>query len=164
MNGYRFCPQCGSGLVARDTGGVSRPACPAEACGFVVWDNPVPVVAAIVEIAGRIVLARNVGWPEKVFGLVTGYLERDETPEHAIVREVGEELGLTATAVELIGLYPFAQKNQLIIAYHVIADGRIVLNEELAEVRLIDPDKLKAWDFGTGPAVRDWLAARAAAA
>jgi NADH pyrophosphatase NudC (nudix superfamily) len=163
MNGYRFCPQCGSGLVTRDTGGVSRPVCPAEGCGFVVWDNPVPVIAAIVETAGRIVLARNVSWPEKVFGLVTGYLERDETPEAAVAREVGEELGLRATAVRLVGLYPFPRKNQLIIAYHVIADGRIVLNEELAEVRLIDPDKLKAWDFGTGPAVRDWLAARAAA-
>ena len=164
MNDYRFCPQCGSGLVARDTGGVSRPACPVEACGFVVWDNPVPVIAAIVETAGRIVLARNVAWPEKVFGLVTGYLERDEAPEAAVAREVGEELGLRATSVRLVGLYPFAEKNQLIIAYHVIADGRIDLNEELAEVRLIDPDKLKAWDFGTGPAVRDWLAMRAAAA
>ena len=164
MTGYRFCPRCGSGLVARDTGGVSRPACPVEACGFVVWDNPVPVVAAIVEHAGRVVLARNVGWPEKVFGLVTGYLEPDEAPEAAVAREVGEELGLRATAVRLVGLYPFARKNQLIIAYHVIADGCIVLNEELAEYRLIDPDKLKAWDFGTGPAVRDWLAARAAAA
>ncbi len=164
MSGYRFCPQCGSGLVARDIGGVSRPACPAESCGFVVWDNPVPVVAAIVEYAGRVVLARNVAWPEKVFGLVAGYLEPDEAPEVAAAREVGEELGLRATAVTLVGLYPFARKNQLIIAYHVIADGHIVLNEELAEVRLIAPDKLKPWDFGTGPAVRDWLTARAAAA
>lgn len=164
MPGHCFCPHCGSGLVARDTGGVSRPACPAESCGFVLWDNPVPVIAAIVEVAGRIVLARNVTWPEKTFGLVTGYLERDEAPEVAVAREVGEELGLRATAVKLVGLYPFAGKNQLIIAYHVIAEGRIVLNEELAEFRLIDPDKLKAWDFGTGPAVRDWLAARAAAA
>ena len=164
MPGYRFCPRCGSVLVARDTGGASRPACPADSCGFVVWDNPVPVIAAIVEYAGRIVLARNVAWPEKMFGLVTGYLERDEAPAVAEAREVGEELGLRATAVDLVGLYPFARKNQLIIAYHVIADGCIVLNEELAEYRLIDPDKLKAWDFGTGPAVRDWLAARAAAA
>jgi NAD+ diphosphatase len=154
MTGYRFCPQCGSGLVARDTGGVSRPACPVEACGFVVWDNPVPVIAAIVETAGRIVLARNVAWPEKVFGLVTGYLERDEAPEAAVAREVGEELGLRATAVKLVGLYPFARKNQLIIAYHVIADGRIVLNEELAEVRLIDPDRLKAWDLVVSPVFR----------
>ena len=105
-------------------------------------------------------LARNVAWPEKQFGLITGYLERDETPETAVSREVAEELGLATDAVELIGHYAFVQKNQLIIAYHVKASGTIRLNEELAEYRLIEPVKLKAWDFGTGPAVRDWLAAR----
>ena len=67
----------------------------------------------------------------------------------------------TATAVSLIGLYPFPQKNQLLIAYHVVAEGEVVLNEELAEIRLIAPERLKAWDFGTGFAVRDWLLARA---
>mgnify|MGYP000028083238 CR=1 FL=1 len=38
--------------------------------------------------------------------------------------------------------------------------GEITLNEELAEYRLIAPEKLKAWDYGTGLAVRDWLARR----
>ena len=145
-----------------EAGSARRAACPVEACGFVHWDNPVPVVAALVEFDGRILLARNVAWPEKAFGLITGYLERDETPEEAIVREVAEELALTAEAVALIGLYAFPDKNQLIVAYHVRAGGTIRLNEELAEIRLIEPARLKAWDYGTGPAVRDWLAARAA--
>ncbi len=47
--------------------------------------------------------------------------------------------------------------NQLIIAYHVSADGTIQLGEELSEIKLVDPAKLKSWDFGTGLAVRDWL-------
>ncbi len=156
---YRYCPQCGGELVLREAGGLVRPTCLAEGCGFVLWDNPVPVVAALVELEGRIVLARNVAWPENAFGLVTGFLERDEAPAQAVAREVAEELGLTAIAVSLIGLYPFTQKNQLLIAYHVVAEGRIVLNEELAEFRLIEPERLKAWDFGTGFAVRDWLLA-----
>ena len=162
MSAYRYCPQCGGELVLREAGGLERPTCLAEGCGLVLWDNPVPVVAALVELEGRIVLARNVAWPENAFGLVTGFLERDETPAQAVAREVAEELGLTATAVSLIGLYPFTQKNQLLIAYHVVAQGRIVLNEELAEVRLIEPGRLKAWDFGTGFAVADWLLARVA--
>lgn len=161
-DGWRFCPQCGGALKLREAGGFMRPSCRNATCGFVLWDNPVPVVAALVEHEGRIVLARNVAWPENAFGLVTGFLERDEAPEVAVVREVAEELGLAATAVSLIGLYPFTQKNQLLIAYHVVAEGRIVLNEELAEVRLIEPARLKAWDFGTGLAVADWLLARAA--
>ena len=44
------------------------------------------------------------------------------------------------------------------------ASGEIALNEELAEFRLIAPEKLRPWDFGTGLAVRDWLARRLAAA
>ena len=159
---WRFCPQCGGALVSREAGGLPRPTCPDAACGFVLWDNPVPVVAALVEYDGRIVLARNVAWPENAFGLVTGFLERDEAPEAAVAREVAEELGLAATAVSLIGLYPFSRMNQLLIAYHVVAQGQIVLNEELAEVRLIEPARLKPWDFGTGFAVADWLLARAA--
>ena len=162
MTAYRYCPRCGGGLGLREAGGLERPTCLAEGCGLVLWDNPVPVVAALVELEGRIVLARNVAWPENAFGLVTGFLERDEAPAQAVAREVAEELGLTATAVSLIGLYPFTQKNQLLIAYHVVAQGRIVLNEELAEVRLIEPGRLKAWDFGTGFAVADWLLARVA--
>ena len=146
----------------RDEGGLARPACAAADCDFVLWENPVPVVAALVEYAGQIVLARNATWPEKQFGLITGYLERDETPDTAVAREVAEELGLSAHSVSLIGLYNFAPKNQLIIAYHVLACGQIVLNEELAEFKLIEPNKLKAWEFGTGPAVRDWLAGRSA--
>ena len=162
MGAYRYCPQCGRDLELRDSGGLARPTCVAEACGFVHWDNPVPVVAALVELDGRIVLARNVAWPDKSFGLVTGFLERDEVPEAAVAREVAEELGLATISSSLIGLYPFPQMNQLIIAYHVVASGHIVLNEELAEIRLFAPDRLKPWDFGTGLAVRDWLAARLA--
>ena len=126
------------------------------------WDNPAPVVAALVECGGMIVLARNHAWPEKTFGLITGFLECDEAPEQAVVREVKEELDLDATAVELIGVYPFARKHEVIVAYHVVATGEIRLNEELAEVRLIALDKLRAWDSGTGFAVRDWLQRRMA--
>ena len=106
------------------------------------------------------VLARNHAWPEKMFGLVTGFMERDETPEEGVAREVQEELGLTTTSASLIGVYPFQRKNEIILAYHVVAEGEIVLNEELAEFRLIPPEKLRPWEFGTGLAIRDWLARR----
>jgi len=39
-----------------DEGGLARPACTSADCGFVLWDNPVPVVAALVECEGRVVL------------------------------------------------------------------------------------------------------------
>ncbi|MBL8398273.1 MAG: NUDIX domain-containing protein [Candidatus Accumulibacter sp.] len=161
MSDWRFCPLCGHALDEQIIDGLSRLGC-RSGCGFIHWRNPVPVLAALVEYRERIVLARNRTWPAGSFGLITGYLERDESPEAGVIREVNEELSLVACAPRLIGVYPFARKQQVIIAYHVLGEGEIRLNEELAEFRLIPPSRLKAWDFGTGPAVRDWLAANAA--
>lgn len=159
MSAWRFCPLCGADLQVRVVADLPRLVCGAD-CGFVHWDNPAPVLAALVEYHGRVVLARNQGWAAGAFGLITGFLERDEDPAAGVAREVKEELGLDATAVTLIGVYPFARKHEVIVAYHVRAEGEIRLNEELAEFRLIAPEKLKAWDFGTGLAVSDWLARR----
>lgn len=159
MNAWRFCPLCGAGLEPRDVGGLPRLHCVAG-CGFVHWDNPAPVLAALVEYRGRILLARNREWTSGAFGLITGFLERGEEPTAGVVREVREELGLEVSTLALIGVYPFSRKHEVIIAYHVLADGVIRLNEELAEFRLIAPEKLKAWNFGTGLAVGDWLARR----
>jgi len=122
----------------------------------------VPVVAAIVEHEGGVILARNRDWPEKMFGLITGFVEKGETPEAAVVREVKEELSLEALSSELVGLYPFERRNELIIAYHVPAAGELRLNEELLDYRRIAPGKLRPWEFGTGLALRDWLRRRSA--
>ena len=96
-----------------------RLLCPAEECEFVLWDNPVPVVAAIVEYEGKVILANNAAWPDDKFALITGFLEQGESPEEGVLREVHEELGLIAEIEQLIGVYPFIKKNQLIMAYHV---------------------------------------------
>lgn len=153
----QYCPQCRAELASRLIDGIERRACE---CGFVFWNNPVPVVAALVEHEGRVVLARNAAWPEGKFGLITGFLEGGETPEQGVLREVEEELGLAAELVGFIGVYSFFKLNQLILAYHVRGAGSIQLNAELAEARHVVPEQLVPWDYGTGPAVRDWLARR----
>ena len=120
-----------------------------------------PVVAAIVERDGHIILVRSHGWPESWYGLVTGFLEPEESPEAAARREVAEELGLAVSESRLIGTYAFARMNQVIIAYHMLAEGEVVLDRgELAGFKAVPVDKLRPWEFGTGAAVKDFLAAR----
>lgn len=155
-----FCPRCGQPLQLATVSDRHRQRCGAADCGYVHWDNPVPVVAAIVEFDGTIILARNKSWPEKMYGLITGFLEKGETPDEAIRREVREELGLDAVAAHFIGNYAFFEMNQLILAYHVPARGKITLGDELADFRQVPIERLKPWSLGTGPAVRDWLARR----
>ncbi len=161
MSMFRFCPQCGEPLQRQMLGGVERGVCPAPGCGFIHWDNPTPVVAAVVEHNQGIILARNVLWQPGSFALITGFLEKNEDPAEAVVREVKEELDLDAEEPPgFIGHYPFARMNQLIIAYHVKAAGRIRLNEELAEWRHIPFERVKFWPSATGLALRDWLRSR----
>lgn len=151
----RYCPTCATALESRLIETYDRLCCPA--CDFVFWDNPTPVVAALVEYDDRLLVARNAAWPEGKFGLITGFLEPREDPADAVLREVDEELGLAARISCFIGAYGFARKNQLLLAYHVHASGDIQLNEELIEYRLVDKDKMRYWPRGTGHAVRDWL-------
>lgn len=157
---YRYCPQCSLPLEPRTEGEMPRLACPDRKCGFIHWDNPVPVVAAVVEHEGRIVLARNVAWPESWYALVTGFLERAEDPAQAVIREVKEELNLDGQAANFIGHYEFRRMNQIIIAYHVPATGQIRLNEELVDYRHEAFDTVRYWEAGTGYALRDWLRAK----
>jgi len=156
-----FCPECASALQLKRVDGVERKTCVAPGCGFVQWDNPVPVVAALVEYQGKIVLARSAQWPEGLFSLVTGYLERNETAAEAVLREVKEELGLDGTVRGFLGCYSFFEKNQIILAHWIVASGEIGTGNEIAEVRLLSRDELKLWPFGrlaiTSAVVKHWL-------
>lgn len=157
----KYCPECASRLELRHIDGVDRKACTSAACGFVHWDNPVPVVAALVQYQGKIILARNAQWPEGMFSLITGYLERGETPEQAVVREVKEELGLDGKVQGFIGCYSFSDKNQIILAHWLVTNGEIRLGSEIVEVTMLSRDELKRWQFGhlklTEDIARQWL-------
>ena len=156
----KYCPQCSSKLSQRLIDGRHYDACPNEECVFINYDNPTPVVAAIIEVDGYVLLVHNVGWPPKMYGLVSGFLEKGESPGTAIQREIKEETNLDTDTVNLVGIYAFEQMNQVIIAYHATCKGKIELNEELDEYKKIDVDKLVPWSFGTGLAVKDWLDSR----
>jgi NAD+ diphosphatase len=71
-----------------------------------------------------------------------------------------EETSLVAQSVELVGVYEFMRKNELIIAYHVKASGTISLSPELLEYRLTAPAELRPWNRGTGHAVAEWMRRR----
>jgi len=161
----RFCPQCATALASiealEDSGPTTRLRCPA--CGWTHWNNPTPVLAAVIECVdrdGRLLLARNAAWTARMFGLVTGFMEAGETPQQGITREVAEETALQVEALALIGVYDFQRMNQVIIAYHAQARGEIELSPELAEYKLFAPQDVRCWPAGTGHALADWLRSR----
>lgn len=162
----RYCSQCGTALawitLVEDGGPKERLRCPA--CGHTHWNNPVPVLAAVLECVdrgGQVLLARNAAWPGRFFGLITGFMEAGETPHEGICREVREETGLRPVAPPtLIGVWDFQKMNQLIVAYHVPVQGDIQLSAELAEYKLFAPSQVRCWPQGTGQALAAWLQSR----
>jgi NADH pyrophosphatase NudC (nudix superfamily) len=157
---HRFCPRCATPLVEQHTAERLRTLCPAQDCGYVYWNNPLPVVAAVVEYQGKILLARNAAWEEPMYALITGFLEQGETPEQGVAREVQEETALHAESIALLGVYEFIRKNELIIAYHVQASGTVSLSPELAAYKLVEPAELRPWRAGTGLALAEWMRRR----
>ena len=152
-----YCPFCKSDLILKEIDGEERLACNSPSCEFVFWNNPIPVVAGIVEVDNKIVLAHNRAWPQDWMSIITGFLEKGETPEEGIARETKEELNLDAGPCTLVGVYSFHRMNQVIIAYHVPATGTVTLNEELDRYKLVTKEELEPWDSATGYAVRDYL-------
>ncbi len=162
MPKMNFCPQCASPLVKDQGSGRERLVC-SKPCGYVFYDNPLPVVGAIVEYDDEtVVLTQSIGWPAEWFGIVTGFLEKGEEPADAVLREVREEIGLTdVRIVEFLGIYTFYQRNEVIFTYHVRASGPLVMDEtELQAIKVVPIAELRPWPFGTGPAVKEWLAKR----
>jgi NAD+ diphosphatase len=161
-NHFRFCPNCATALAPmsqmEDGGEKTRLRCPA--CDYTHWNNPTPVLAAVIEYEGKVLLARNAAWPGKMFALITGFMEAGETPEGGIEREIKEETSLDTQSLKLVGVYDFQRMNQVIIAYHAVCSGEISLSPELVDYRLYELDQLKCWPAGTGYALADWLRSR----
>ena len=159
---FRFCPQCAAPLslvtLAEDGGDKERLRC--SACDYTHWNNPTPVLAAVIEYEGKVLLAQNAAWPGKMFALITGFMEAAETPQDGMRREIKEETNLDSSELNLIGVYDFQRMNQVIIAYHAVCHGEVLLSPELVDYRLMELADVKCWPAGTGYALADWLRSR----
>jgi NADH pyrophosphatase NudC (nudix superfamily) len=147
-------------LIAQLEDGGAKERLRCAACGWTHWNNPTPVLAAVVQYQDKILLARNAAWTSKMYALITGFMEAGETPQEGIAREIKEETNLDAQELNLIGVYDFQRMNQVIIAFHAVAEGEVRLSPELVDYRLYDYEDLKCWPAGTGQALADWLRSR----
>lgn len=99
----KFCSQCGTPLSTKFEGGRERPAC--AACGHVVFGHFSIGVGGLLMHGGRLLLIQRGEEPGKgVWTIPGGYVEADESPDVAVVREVEEETGLQTRVTGLIAL------------------------------------------------------------
>ena len=100
---YKFCPMCGHPLVTKRPLDDVRVREVCEACGFVHYVNPTPVVGTLPVFGGRVLLCRRAIEPRKgKWTLPAGFMEAHETLQQGALRETWEETGAHARAGMLL--------------------------------------------------------------
>lgn len=96
----KFCPKCGTAVLHQFRFGRERPICPA--CGFIYFADPKVAVAVLVRHNGRVLLVRRANEPFRgLWSLPAGFVDADEDPLEAAMRECREETGLV---VQITGI------------------------------------------------------------
>ncbi|MCH8193027.1 MAG: NUDIX domain-containing protein [Planctomycetes bacterium] len=104
------CPRCGAAGLSRPN--VNKWVCPQ--CKFQLYLNTAAAVCALIQDdRGRLLVTVRANDPKKGFwDLPGGFVDPDESAEHAVIREVREELGLRVSSTDYLcsrpnSSYPF---------------------------------------------------------
>jgi ADP-ribose pyrophosphatase len=100
---FRFCPRCGT---EADPLGQVPFRC--DQCGFAFFFGPVTAVGGIIrDSADQILLIVRAREPGRgLYGLPGGFIDRGETAERALRREIEEEVGLRVSSTRFLTTLP----------------------------------------------------------
>lgn len=126
-----------------------------QKCGWIDYRNPLPVVVCVAkDKEGKILIAkRNLKPGINKWALPGGFVEANETPEIACLRELEEETGIKGKIKRLIGVY--VQKireygSLLVIGYEVeISKNYLSLNSELKDAGFFSKKDLPVISFSS---------------
>lgn len=146
-----FCVNCGAALVLRVVEGREVEACPRDS--FILWHDPKVSTAVIVEVEGGIVLGRRSIEPGYgLWCLPGGFVNDDEDPAVAAVRECLEEISVPVELTGLIGVFHVAKSDapsMIGIAYkgRPVGGAQAVAGAETLEVGVFQLDSLPPLAF-----------------
>jgi 8-oxo-dGTP diphosphatase len=146
-----YCVRCGSVLETRVIEGRELEACPHD--DFVLWRDPKVASAVVVEVDGGVVLGRRAIEPGYgLWCLPGGFVNDDEHPADAAMRECMEEISAAVELTSLISVYhvPKRDAHSMVgIAYRArLADGaQLKPGAEMLEVRVFPLDSLPPLAF-----------------
>lgn len=140
-----FCLMCGAPMEVQRLEGREREQCPA--CGWVYYLHLKLGAGVLVVHEGRLLLLKRAHHPWKgAWNLPAGYVEVDESPEQAAMREVREETGLEVALDRLLGNYFFdddPRGNGLLAVFlGRPVSGELTVTDETAEYGYFSPDEL----------------------
>ena len=139
------CPCCGHALIDQFLFGRVRRKCPN--CGFVFFRDPKVAAGVLAEQDGKALLVKRLYEPHiGAWALPAGFVEIDEGPVQAALRELTEETGLIGRVRGIIGTYHIRSDPRgpiVTILYHAqIVGGELKAGDDAEEVRFFGPGEL----------------------
>ena len=143
-NTHRCCGHCGSTTDIKDAGW--RRKC--WSCGRDHFPRTDPVVIMLVTYGERCLLGHEARFNPKMHSTLAGFLEPGEDIEHAVRREVKEEVGLDVGEVRYQESQPWPFPHSLMIGCRALAlhDRVEVDTNELTSARWFSRAEVKAMD------------------
>jgi NAD+ diphosphatase len=115
---HHFCPNCGEPSEPVSSGHARR--CTVEGTDEFPRVDPAMIVL-VTDPADRCLLARNAAWPPTRVSILAGFVEAGESAEQAVVREVGEEVGIAVDRVRYLGSQPWPMPQSLMLGFRAEA-------------------------------------------
>ena len=112
------CPRCGKVTRVTQSGWVRR--CVADGSEHYPRTDPA-VIMAVVDEEDRLLLGHGAQWTVHHYSTLAGFVEPGESIEHAVRREVHEEVGVTVGAVEYRGSQPWPFPASLMLGFRAQA-------------------------------------------
>jgi 8-oxo-dGTP diphosphatase len=145
-----YCPRCGHALEDREAFGRARRFC--SVCDRIVFRDLKVAAGVLVEREGKVLLVRRRMRPrEGTWTFPAGFVEFDEDPAEAAVREWREETGLE---VELTGLLDVIAGREhergadIVIVYRArLVGGEPKAADDVDRVAFFAPDELPPLAF-----------------
>ncbi|MFZ1981581.1 MAG: NUDIX domain-containing protein [Smithella sp.] len=141
----KFCLYCGGTTIKKHEDNVRRDFCPS--CNSYFYENPLPVVSAIVESSRRILLVKRGRPPSKGrWCLPSGFAEAGESIEEAALRELVEETGIKGKIKKLqdVDSYKSRFYGDLIFLTFVVeqSGGKLCAGDDCSQARFWPVSKL----------------------
>jgi len=158
---YKFCPTCAAELNWKMIETRNYLCCPK--CDFVFWNNPKPVTSAVIVKDNKVLMIKRNRDPLKGYWVLPGgYIDYEEKPEEAVIRETKEETNLDIKPEKLVGVYRINNDptgvNIDIIYLASIVSGELKINdEEASEYGFFSVDELpEQIPYKHRDAIIDW--------
>ncbi len=133
-NTHRFCGICGAVTDRKE----DETAMVCTSCGHIFYPVINPVIIVCISRGDEILLARSPHFLPGVYSIIAGFVEAGETLEHAVAREVAEEVGIEVDTIRYRLSQPWPFPHSLMVGFVASYAGGILS---------IDPTEIEDADW-----------------